>query len=195
VAARSVQGVVVGAETGKPLPNALVSIRAEGTGELGRTTSDSSGFFALGDLPARSVIVRADFIGTRAKEFEVDLESDSGYAVRFALETVPVCLCVDFKDPRAVTVLARDVVTGQAPSASATLSLHDGSYEDVVTATPAPGDSLLVLRSTSFRLGTYRVEVSADGYAPWAQDSVAVRSGGCCGNLQPQVLTAWLLPK
>jgi hypothetical protein len=187
--------VVVSAETGKPLPNALVSVYAEGIGELGRTTSDSSGSFVLADLPARAAILRADFFGTRAKEFALNLDIAHGYAVRFALEEVPGCLCVTLKDPRAVTVLARDVVTGEAPSSVATLRLRDGAYEDVVGATPTPGDSLLVLRSSTWRRGTYLVEVTADGYEAWVQDSVIVRSGGCCGNLQPQVVSAWLLPK
>jgi hypothetical protein len=187
--------VVVGAETGKPLPDALVSVYAKGTGELARTASDSTGLFTVSDLPARTAILRAEFIGTRAKEFALDLENPSGYAVRFALEETPVCLCVTLKDPRAVTVLARDVVTGNAPTAVATLRLRDGAFEDVVTATPTPSDSLLVLRSSSWRRGTYVLEVSADGYEPWVQDSVVVGSGGCCENLQPQVVSAWLLPR
>jgi hypothetical protein len=192
---RSVRGVVLGAETGKPLPKALVLVYAEGRGELARTTSDSSGLFVLSDLPARSAILRAEYIGTRTQEFDLDLENPSGYAVRFALEETPVCLCVTLKDPRAVTVLARDAVTGEAPTAAAALRLRDGAYEDVVRAVPAAGDSLLVLRSSEWRKGTYLVEVSADGYRPWAQDSVVVRSGGCCGDLQPQVVNAWLLPE
>lgn len=195
VPGRSVRGVVLSAETGKPLSNALISVYAKDTGELGRTASDSSGLFTLSDLPARAAILRAEFIGTRAREFALDLENPSGYAVRFALAETPVCLCVTLKDPRAVTVLARDVVTGKAPTAVTTLRLRDGAFEDVVAATPTPGDSLLVLRSSSWRRGTYVLKVSADGYEPWVQDSVIVDSGGCCGNLQPQVVSAWLLPR
>lgn len=195
VPARTVQGVVVRAETGKPLSNALVSVYAEGIGELGQTTSDSSGYFSFTDLPAQTTTLRADFFGTRAREFSLNLDTVPGYAVRFALEEVPGCLCATLKDPRAVTVLARDVVTGEAPSSVATLRLTDGAYEDVVGATPTSGDSLLVLRSSTWRRGTYLVEVTADGYENWVQDSVIVRSGGCGGNLQPQVVSAWLLPK
>jgi hypothetical protein len=87
-----------------------------------------------------------------------------------------------------VTVRVEDADTGAPRADSATLTLTDGAYVEVVT-TSFDGATL---SGAGERAGTYRLVVERTGYTRWAADDVVVGADEC--HVIGVSLTALLQP-
>lgn len=98
--------------------------------------------------------------------------------------------CDNFSSP-AIFALPLDSLTGQAIFDPVVTGIAtDGTYADttktgVETAAPE-------LAFAWDRPGTYRLEVTAPGYAPWSLDSIIVRRQGRCDVLQTYLVNVRL---
>ena len=72
--------------------------------------------------------------------------------------------------------------TNQAPEASPTMTIVDGSYQELGTL--LVGSNPPRLLGAIERPGNYRVVVHASGYRDFTQDSVAVTRGGACNSIR-----------
>jgi len=87
-----------------------------------------------------------------------------------------------------LNVTVRDQSTGLPQADDATLTLREGSYEEIVT------DSWdgSTLSGAGERAGTYGVVVEHAGYQMWTRDGVAITADEC--HVIPVSLTADLVP-
>lgn len=84
----SVQGLVVDAESGRPLPYSAVTIVAAGIERF----SDDSGRFVLAGLPPRQASLRIRHIGYAPKDIAVEIGSGQRVDVRVELRRIAVTL-------------------------------------------------------------------------------------------------------
>jgi len=90
-----------------------------------------------------------------------------------------------------ITVLVVDSLSGGTISAeSVTVVAREGTFRDSVQVPRSLTDTPVLLAIE--RAGNYRVEVSADGYRPWALEPVQVTEDEC--HVRPMALTARLQP-
>ena len=77
-----------------------------------------------------------------------------------------------------IVVEVRDAATG-APAASGVVAhAQDGIFRFDLTAVEA-GSAELLLYGLSHEVGTYRVTLTKEGYAPWQQEGVRLRRDDC----------------
>ena len=88
------------------------------------------------------------------------------------------CACTD-EGRFAIVVRVQDSVTGEQITSTPTGILTDGEYRDTLYTPPNH-----VLHGGDNRLGTYDVEVRAEGYQVWKKEDVKVREAGWCSELQ-----------
>jgi hypothetical protein len=83
----------------------------------------------------------------------------------------------------AIEVTVRDAASGAWIAGQATGWAIDGSYRDSLRFGRGFSENgamvWTALRGADERPGTYRVEITAPGYAPWLRDDVRVRDGEC----------------
>ena len=87
-----------------------------------------------------------------------------------------------------LTVTVRDQSTGAGRADNATLTLREGTYEEVVTE--AWDGTTMV--GAGERPGTYTVTVEHPGYATWTRSGVVITADEC--HVIPVSLTAELVP-
>jgi hypothetical protein len=73
----------------------------------------------------------------------------------------------------ALAVVVVDSVTGAGLAASAVAIAREGTFADTLRGADSVASGVFE------RAGTYRVEVSASGYAPWSRDGVKVERDQC----------------
>ena len=95
--------------------------------------------------------------------------------------------CATFARP-GITVLLLDAFSAQPITSQALVVARDGLYTDSVAAT-VPGRPYLLAVE---RPGTYTVNVTALGYAPWSLTPVIVSHDACHVVTMP--LAAYLAP-
>lgn len=83
----------------------------------------------------------------------------------------------------AVEVTIRDAATGEYIAAQAAVSATDGAFRDTLRLSSGRRvEGVMVWQARAGaheRPGTYRVEVTAPGYAPWVRENVRARDGEC----------------
>jgi hypothetical protein len=84
----SVHGVVVDAETGRPLPYSAVTMTATGLERF----SDDSGRFVLAGLKPERVVLRVRHIGYAPKEMDVSVGTGQGVDLRIELRRIAITL-------------------------------------------------------------------------------------------------------
>ncbi len=99
----------------------------------------------------------------------------SGCKVSFA----PDCVTIGLS---GILVTVVEATGGHAISATPTVRLIDGEYEE--TATRAGNTLPHLLTGAIERTGTYSVIVEAEGYATARRDDVVVSRGGPCNYLR-----------
>jgi hypothetical protein len=204
-------GVVVDAETGRPLPLVQLGIIAPGDPVM----TDSSGRFVL-RLPNVPVSVRVRRIGYEALTIPVTPREDSGSAAVFAIHPAPVTLCQvtvgggmgvilgpngrrTYLPPRVerhpgVVVTVRDALTGRAPPGVIAVSVRDSTFSDSVVAR-SDSDDRAVATAALDRSGRYDVTVRSDGYREWTGSASTRIASECGGELIPAVFHVWLIPR
>ena len=213
VARGELAGVVVDAETGRPIPLVQLAIISAG----GPAMTDSSGHFQL-RLPNASATVYVRRIGYETHSTVVTPHADSGLAVVFALRPARVRLCsvsggteaveiilgpngrqtVRPLPPRVerhpgVVVTVRDAMTGRAPPGAVAVSVRDGAFSDSVAAQSDSGNRVVAMAALE-RSGHYDVTVRSEGYREWTGSASSRIASECGGELIPAVLHAWLIP-
>ena len=203
-------GVVVDAETGRPISLVQVGIIAPG----GPALTDSSGRFRL-RLPNAPATVHVRRIGYEALTVPVVPRGDSGLAVVFALRPalVTVCRVSVLPAPMEITsdgrrimiqprverypgvvVTIRDALTGRAPPGVVTVSVRDGAFTDSVVARSDSGDRAVAITALD-RPGRYDVTVRSGGYGEWTGSASTRIASECGGELVPAVFHVWLIPR
>jgi Carboxypeptidase regulatory-like domain len=194
IPAGEVDGVVVHAYHGTPIPNVAIWAYSLTTKQRWQSQTDSVGRFQIVDLPSERLLFVFRLIGYRIVSDTIDMHR--GVAARIALveNTLRLCTCLVPPDVPAVTVLVRDALTNRAPEVSVTFRLRDGSFTvDTVAPAPTSSDSVLELNLKPCREGTYWVEVSAPGYKTWRARDVKAAAINCV-NFVPRRIPVWLLP-
>jgi hypothetical protein len=83
----------------------------------------------------------------------------------------------------AIEVTIRDAGSGEYLAAQATGAVTDGAFRDTLRLSSGRRvDGVMIWQTRSGaaeRPGTYRVEVTAPGYAPWVREGVRARDGEC----------------
>lgn len=204
-------GVVVDAETGRPIPLVQVGIIAF----AGPVMTDSSGRFLL-RLPNVPVSVHVGRIGYELLTIRVIPREDSGSAAVFALHPTPVITCSvsigggmaitvgpngrrTYIPPRVerrpgVVVTVRDALTGRAPPGVIAVSVRDSTFRDSVIAQSDSGDRAVATAALD-RQGRYDVVVRSNGYREWTGSASTRIASECGGELIPAVFHVWLIPR
>ena len=191
VPSREIRGIVLDAATGKPLSDAQVFVEQTTRGAL----TDSSGRFVVRDVPAGPHGLVARRIAYASTRVTVEVDEESGWAVRFSLAPSMIVNCgliVCAGECHSITVYVWDVLTGRPPTAPVALRV---SQDTLVYWDQGQADSTArALRlSAGFGDGRFTVEVAARGYAPWRRSGVWVERGEC-GPPVRKPLQVWLLP-
>jgi hypothetical protein len=191
VPSREIRGIVLDAATGKPLSDAQVFVEQTTRGAL----TDSSGRFVVRDVPTGPHGLVARRIAYASTRVTVEVDEESGWAVRFSLAPSMIVNCgliVCAGECHSITVYVWDVLTGRPPRTPVALRV---SQDTLVYWDQGQADSTArTLRlSAGFGDGRFTVEVAARGYAPWRRSGVWVERGEC-GLSVGQPLQIWLLP-
>ncbi len=96
------------------------------------------------------------------------------------------CDCGDDAQP-AIEVVAVDSVTGLPVTSIVSATARDGSFTETFLVNGPE------LRVAFGRPGTYRVEIQADGYAPWSQEGLRADAIDC-GLVETVHVVAQLVP-
>lgn len=91
-----------------------------------------------------------------------------------------------------VNLSVRNAVTQQPVVAGVRGALHEGAYLDSLHVFTDIEGAIFSLAGAVERPGTYRVEVVAAGYLPWARDNVVVTADRC--HVMPVSIQADLTP-
>jgi hypothetical protein len=214
VARGELAGVVVDAETGRPLPLVQVAI----VDAAGSALSDSSGHFQL-RLPNVPVKLYVRRIGYEIHSTVVTPHADSGSAVVFALRQARNILCsvtsggapmqiavgpngrqtirplpTRVERHPGVVVMVRDAMTGRAPPGAVAVSVRNGAFSDSVMAQPDSGNRAVAMAALE-RPGHYEVTVRSEGYREWTGSASTRIASECGGELIPAVFHACLIPR
>lgn len=190
VAAGTLSGVTVRADTGEPLRGVQVWVIGTSIGTL----SGEDGSVHLRGLPdGEDLLLGVSMLGFRADTLPVRQRPGSGLAARLVMRPAPICLCngSGFDADQGLFIIdVRDAVAGGPPvTAEVQVAWRGGEARDSQRAESKPH---LMLSAGPAAEGRYRVAVRAPGYQPWTRDVLVER--GCCGDLGHQRLTVWLLP-
>lgn len=183
-------GLVVDALTGAPVVRAQVVVRYESS-----TLTDSVGRFRL-TLPKRGATVEVHSVGYIDALTGASYRPDSGQVAVFAIHRLGL-QCMGDGDPAlspAVIVVARDVVTGEAPASPVSVIAQSGDYRDSVMAR-AESTQPVVVRSALGRRGRFTVIVRSEGYRVWSSYGGTRPQLNCGSQLAPAVFHAWLIPE
>ena len=193
------RGIVVDAETGKPITGAQVLIVEIQKGNL----TDADGHFDIRAIEPGSHTLQAQASGYEIVRipFQV-IPPRGGWAARFTL-TRRVTFGPCGWNTYGVTVVVRDALTGRAPRGRVALRISQDSLRTWAFGQASDADSSLSisaylapfahgprLRSTT----PIDVEVAVLGYALWWRDDVPVQFDECSALVDADPLHVWLLP-
>ncbi|NIN72520.1 MAG: hypothetical protein GTO46_11500 [Gemmatimonadetes bacterium] len=188
----TIRGVVVDASDGTPLAEALVYVK----GERG-TATDAKGWFELSGVTIGDIELTAEALGYLTESIAVSVDPSAGHLLRFALSSVSLGWGCEgeYVNAPAIQVLARDVLTGRAPSGSTKLVVQEGMYTDsALVELDRPGGEWVELTAARRRPGTYSVLVVNSGYLSWRADGVVAELSDCTSNPM-RTISVWLLER
>jgi hypothetical protein len=181
--------VSVKTDSGRPLPDALVSIANPRYGQhWTRATTDSAGIARLEPAPRDSFTLEVRHIGYERSRFPM---RDTSAAVTVVMKRAAVQLtevCLTYALPAISLQLDSAITSGRTRIVA---RVRDGSFFEV--------DSLDVpseRKSLAFaweRVGTYDIEITAGGYKRWSRSDVRVTKDRC--HVVPQVIRVRLRPR
>lgn len=187
----TIAGIVADAETGRPIPGAVVSVEGTGLGAL----SDTSGHFQIWRVPPGTYQLEVTRIGYESVTIEAPGGSHGGVVVRFVLYPHVQVSCGGVFVTRIVAVTVRDALTGRAPSTATALRVSNGRnrWWALGHAEPGAGELRLGVQPGG---GPLEVEVAAEGYATWYASVVKSPSDSPdpCGRDMSRRFNVWLLP-
>ena len=92
-----------------------------------------------------------------------------------------------------LSVIVRDIRTGQAPAVGSTLFVRDGAYQEQFPAPGTPAGQSSDFGAANNRPGTYDLRVTTSGYSDWIRTGVKV-DADACGHPKTVSLTAAISP-
>lgn len=182
-----IRGIVLDHETGEPIEAAQVHLRNTQIGAL----SDTSGHFEIQRVPPGQHQLMAERVGYTPVTVGVSVQPPQGVVARFQLRPHEWVECEAIV-VRGVWVRVRDVLTGLAPATATAMRVSNERDRWWALGHAEPEDESLTL-SVQVGTGPLKVEVAAEGYAPWADRAVPPQSLRC-GAAGSASFDVWLLP-
>ena len=213
VSAGVLEGLVIDEKSAQPINAAQIWFAPSTVS----TVTDSTGRFRVA-LPRAGYSIRIRRIGFDPHRVDAVLQRDSGYVMVAALTRTRAVLCQvtagpaliaylrDAKGrvtqrhlntyvPRSgVIIIARDALTGRAPSTPLSITVRDRDYRDSLVVT---ADSLGRVARTIApdRPGTYEVTVRSPESSAWRASAATQPVTGCPGEFVPAAFQVWLVPR